>query len=509
MSKELSQQIKKIIGSLPVYMVNIFDYTSGNCKDITECQLKNMDINQFVSMLKRAEVIECNDSQHSPEQIILNSKEDLKLDESLIELLPDVIKDYLKFSSPLSDVPNEFLITPFLAILGALIGKRRYVKIGGITIYPTIWTALFAGSSTLRKSTALSLAKKMFKPIEKVLESKYESEFARWMEKKEICESRNVKFEEPEPIQRTLYGSDSFSDLTFWQAINENESLVSMPGEFTALWNELNKPRNGMKDLALSIFDAEDSIRRVTKSAGSIELNNPVWCMAGATTLDNFQRTLTSQERGSGLLQRILPVYMEERTKKFQALTELPEPDQELFESITQKLIPLINLETKPVSLSDQADQIFTQWNYSLNEKAEELSQSQSDIGGFASRLIAYGLKFALIFQQLDEQTEVISKQNMKAAIGLCDWLFNHIQYMLNHNYIFNRTYSDRLKIRSIIEKQFKGQINRTELMKRSHFSKKQLDKALDSEIESGFIREIRTGTAGRPLVEYALVGNK
>jgi len=233
-SKEIAQQIKRIIGSLPVYLVNIFDYTSGKCKDITECQMKNMDINQFVSMLKRAEVIECNDSQHSPDQIQINSKEDLKLNDALIELLPDVVKDYLKFSSPLSDVPNEFLITPFLAILGALIGKRRYAKIGGITIYPVIWTALFAGSSTLRKSTALSLAKNIFKPVKEALESKYESEYARWLEKKKISEYQNEKFNEPEPVRRTLYGPDSFSDLTFWQALHENESLVSMPGEFTA-----------------------------------------------------------------------------------------------------------------------------------------------------------------------------------------------------------------------------------------------------------------------------------
>jgi len=45
--------------------------------------------------------------------------------------------------------------------------------------------------------------------------------------------------------------------------------------------------------------------------------------------------------------------------------------------------------------------------------------------------------------------------------------------------------------------------------MKQSHFSKEKLNKALKSEIEAGFIREIRTETAGRPLIEYALVGKK
>ena len=263
-----------------------------------------------------------------------------------------------------------------------------------------------------------------------------------------------------------------------------------------------------MRDLALSIFDAEDSVRRNTKSAGDIELNNPVWCIAGATTLINFQRTLTSTEVGSGLLQRILPVCMEERTKKFKALTELGDPDNELFATISGKLKGLKDLSDCQVKVSSEGKGLFTRWSHALNSFGERHSTRLPDIGGYISRLNVYGLKFGLIFQQLDEPSKPISKRNIYASIALCEWLLRHIIYMLDKNYIFNRLYADRIKIRTLIRKQPGNVITRTDLMNLSHFDKDQLDKALESEFEAKMIKEIKKETGGRPLIRYKLMSN-
>lgn len=430
--------------------------------------------------------------------------EDLRLPDTLRQQLPDTVRQYLGYASPLSDVPDEFLLTPFLAVTGALIGKKRFIELGGITIYPVIWTVLFAGSSTLRKSTGLSLAKKPFKGIQEAWIQEYERDLIHWQEEKDFAEQQKQPFNDPEPIRKTLYCSDGFSDLTFWETLGDNGSLVSTPSEFTSLWNELNRPRNSMKDLSLSIFDAEDSIRRNTKNAGDIELNNPVWCIAGATTLTNFQQSLSAVERSSGLLQRILPVCMEERTKPFKSLTELPSPDTELYHSIDNKLQTLMDLPPKPVDISPEARAIYTDWSHRLKERAEQLSDSIDDIGGYESRLSVYGLKFALIFQQLDQPGLTISKQNMEASITLCEWLFKHILYMLDRNYIFNRYYADRLKIRELLEKKG-GTMTRTDLMNYSNFDKEQLDKALSNDVEAGIIEEIQIETGGRPRYDYRL----
>lgn len=428
--------------------------------------------------------------------------EDLKLPDELFEQLPLAVKNYLRYSSPLSDVPDEFLLTPFLAIAGALIGKKRFIEMGGMTIYPVIWTVIFAGSSTLRKSTGLNLAKKPFKEVVENWNSSYESKLAEFNFEKNQAKENGEPFDRSEPKKKTLYCSDGFSDLTFWEMLRDNENIISITGEFTALWLELTRSRNSLQDLALQLFDAEDSVRRYTKTGGDIELINPVWCLAGATTITAFQRSLTEIERGSGLLQRILPVTIEQRTKPFKALTELPQPDLELISGLNRKMVTIASLHKEPVHLSSGAKMNYTLWSHELHNKALKLENQIADIGGYVSRLDTYGLKFALIFQMLDQPDQVISAENMMASISLCEWLFKHIIYMLEKNYIFNRYYANRLKVRGLLKKNG-GAMNRTDLMNLSHFDREQLDRALENEIEAGYIALIETPTGGRPVRRY------
>src|SRR5690625_2319376 len=241
------------------------------------------------------------------------SPDDLRLPRELSEQLPPIVKNYLNYSSPLSDVPDEFLVTPFLAMAGALIGKKRFLQMGGITIYPVIWTVIYAASSSYRKSTAIRLAKKPFERVHTNWVQAYNATVEEWEWRRKEAKEAKEEFNEPPPKLKTLYSADGFSDLTFWEGLRDNGNLVSVAGEFTALWQELTRSRNAMQDLALQLFDA-DSVRRNTRSGGDIHLETPIWCIAGATTISAFQRSLTQTERGSGLLQRILPVTIEART---------------------------------------------------------------------------------------------------------------------------------------------------------------------------------------------------
>jgi hypothetical protein len=166
----------------------------------------------------------------------------------------------------------------------------------------------------------------------------------------------------------------------------------------------------------------------------------------------------------------------------------------------------LNELESKPVVFSRSVSRLFTEWSHNLNQRAEELSERFNDIGGYISRLNVYGLKFALIYQQLDDPTQSITDANMEAGIATAEWLLNHLIYMLDKNYIFNRFYADRLKIRGLIKNQPSQQISRTDLMNLSNFDKKQLDRTLASEIDAGKIKKDETDTGGvRPRVEYTL----
>lgn len=432
----------------------------------------------------------------------------LKLNNQLLEAMPETVQQYMQYASPLTDAPDEFMLMPFLAHIGALIGQKRYLQLGAITIYPVIWTVIFAGSSTMRKSTSLNLSKKPFWNIESIFKDEYEKNLTFYRQRKELAERDKLPFDDPEPKRKTLYQPNSFSDLTFWENLRDNGHVISMASEFTGLWMELTRNRNGLQDLALQIFDAEDSIRRITRMAGDIELVNPVWCIAGATTLEAFRRSLTAAERGTGLLQRILPVTAENSNKPFKALTELPKKNEILYQQISSKLTAISELESIPLRLDENATAWFTEWSHRLNKKALALEDRISDIGGFISRLDTYCLKFSLIFQTLQDHSQQISVNNIQAAAKLCDWLLNHIVYMLERNYIFNRIYADRLKVRNLIEKH-DGMMNRTDLMNYSKLDKEQLNKALDNEIDAGFIEEIESGEAKKKTRIYKRTSKK
>ena len=156
--------------------------------------------------------------------------------------------------------------------------------------------------------------------------------------------------------------------------------------------------------------------------------------------------------------------------------------------------------------ISRKAEEIYTQWSHDLRAKADALTDRLPDIGGYTSRLNVYGLKFALIFQQLEAPSEAISFQNMRAAISLSEWILKHIIYMLDRNYIFNKQFADRVKIRKLIERQSDNIISRTDLMNMTNFDKEQLDRAVESDKDAGKIEEIKTETDGRPRVEYKLL---
>lgn len=429
---------------------------------------------------------------------------DLTLPDHVLSTAPQLVRDFMQYARPLSDVPDEFLFISFLVMSATLIGNKRFVKAGALEIYPIFWTVLFAGSSTMRKTTGLKIAKRPFMPIEEKLQDRYRKQIEQWRQSKKEAEESDQEFTEPEPVEQTLFAYDMFSDVTFWEQLRDNPGLVSLVSEFTALWRELNKSYTSMSEQALTLFDGTGG-RRNTKMSGDIQLDDPVWNIAGATTIENFQRTLTRTERGSGFLQRIIPICVEQRTKPFKSLMEIPEEDQDLKADITRRLDRLYGMPFKPVRVSGESKELYTAWSNDLNTEAQELENQISDIGGYYSRLNTYGLKFGLIYQMMEDPDSDITLDNMTAGVATCRWIKSHIRYMLDNNYIFDRAYADRLKLREIISKQDEDIISRTKLMRASHFTKDRLDRALESEIDSGMIIEHETETDGRPKLKYEL----
>jgi hypothetical protein len=428
-----------------------------------------------------------------------------ELTDELLDLLPKILWVYItQFAERMTDAPREFLLLPFIAMIGGLIGNRRYVKTGVIKTYPVIWTVVIAVSSLIRKTTSMSVAKKPFKRVLDKWEAEHHQLLIQWEHEKKQAEEAKEKFETPKPIKRRLYAPDGFSDLTFWQTMKENLALVSFVTEFTALIKQLSKTYTGMGDFILSLFDAEDNMRRLTRMGGDIELKNPVWCMIGASTLSSIRSVLSNTDRGNGFLQRILVVTYEGRPN-FKAMTELPAPDTFYFSQLSDRLLEISDLDKRDMHLTREAKDRFTEWSHDFFKRSMELEKQIPDIGGYSSRINVYGLKFAMIFQILTDEKADISLKNMEGAIALCEWCFQHQQYMLVNGYVFNRYQADRNQIVDILKKN-NGYLSRTKLMNLSNFDKEQLDRALENEIEAGRVEAIKIETGGRPRYDYQLI---
>lgn len=451
-------------------------------------------------------ILKIKDGHDLEEREIEIKPDDLYLSDELTQKFPPIVRTYMDYATRISDVPDEFLLTPFLALSGALMGKKRKLKFGGLSVYPVIWTVLFAESSFFRKSTALSIARGLFKPIIENWKNSYDARHQDWKRQKKDAKKAGETFEIPEPKKRTLYASDNTSDVTFWEALRDNGNLIAMPSEFTGMWTDWIKSYNSLSDIVLRIFDAEDHIRRHTRMGGDIELENPILCIAGATTIPAFQKALSSTERGNGLLQRILPVTVTKRTKKFKAITELPTPDGDLFREITYRLEEVARIESRDINLNPDASDIYTKWAHEIHDRALSTETTIHDIGGYVSRLQIYAVKFALIFQTLDDDRIDITLKNMEGAIALCEWLFKHQIFMLTRNYIFNRHYADRLKLLEVLEKN-DNRMSRTDLMNLTNFDRDQLERAINNEVQAGHIREYKIDTGGRPRFEYEKIG--
>ena len=62
---------------------------------------------------------------------------------------------YMRYWLPASDCPVKFHLASALALVGHLMNRKVCLRMGGSPIFPTLWVAVLAESSTLHKSTAI------------------------------------------------------------------------------------------------------------------------------------------------------------------------------------------------------------------------------------------------------------------------------------------------------------------------------------------------------------------
>ena len=82
-------------------------------------------------------------------------------------MLTPVLKGIISELTKCSDAPDAFFLPSILTYWAGVIGNK--VALGDLR--PNIWTAVFAGSSIMRKSTAIKLTGTPYRNIQQTLEN--------------------------------------------------------------------------------------------------------------------------------------------------------------------------------------------------------------------------------------------------------------------------------------------------------------------------------------------------
>lgn len=207
--------------------------------------------------------------------------------------------------------PEAYHIWTGISILAATLGRKVWLarRAGGVTrysIYPgQLMIILTAGSGLVRKSTAISPAKKFLKSIKKPLISGKTS------------------------VEAFLKQMDQASGGEPQAMLLESE-LTSFLSKATYL--------DPLVDVLCKLADAEDEFPYTTIAHGKIIIKNPCLTLLSCTTPESLGSRLPPSATGAGLMSRIIFIYAKE-TNRIEDLSDVEDDDLSPAEVMYSKLV--------------------------------------------------------------------------------------------------------------------------------------------------------------------------
>lgn len=228
-----------------------------------------------------------------------------------------------------TDTPMEFIFTALLPSLGAAVSLQRWIRWGSKKIYPNIWTMLVAESTNLRKSTALNIG----------------LHFNEIMEQK-VSDKNFI-----------LPSGGSMAALL--QVLEHEKNGVIRHSEVSSMLLNMGKGYNSdMKSLFTDFYDVPASYKVYLKKSDLI-IEQPIFSMATATTVDWLKKNISKSDSESGFLARFCYCYANKKDNS----TAVPgEPSEAQMTKLVDFYAKLFNLESREIKLDDSYKSLYTQF---------------------------------------------------------------------------------------------------------------------------------------------------
>lgn len=269
------------------------------------------------------------------------------------------IREYVDFSSTLTDAPKVFHLAAAYGVLGSVLGRKCCTpNFGSRDLYPNIWTVLVAPSSTYRKSTVLGIANDFLSSAQVPI---LPQEFT------------------PESMVQTLAASPQATFL--WEELGG--ALARLNRDYMG----------GTKDVLAQLYDCPEEYKRnLTKTR--FDVKNPFISVISATNVDWMTRAanVAADMRGGFLARWSFVPYL---SKDFEMPTP-PGMDRTRRQALLEELVGF--WEYKPARFQhSHLGELRARTKQIREDAMNQNIGFGEELGGVFSRIEATELKVAML----------------------------------------------------------------------------------------------------------------
>lgn len=300
--------------------------------------------------------------------------------------LPDFLSAYLKYTEK-SEPPTSYHIWTCLAVMGAALQRRVYLRWGFKTLYPNLYTVLI-GPSGCRKGTAMNIGKDLLTEINGLNVS-----------------SESVTREAL--IRDMKDGVTSFTDPTD-QMLKYHSSVCVVSEELSVFLGQQNV--KFLADLT-DWFDCSDQWTYRTKGSGTDKITGVCVSILGATAPDWLRSILPQEAFGGGFTSRVIFV-VEEAKKQIVPDPRIPPEILAIRPNLIHDLEQLSTMAGEMIFLEETMD-IYTEW---YKEQSKTPAIKDPHFAGYCERRAVHLLKLSMICSASRSNERIITPEDFKRA---------------------------------------------------------------------------------------------
>ena len=285
-------------------------------------------------------------------------------------VFPNIVQDYLEFTSAQFSQTADFAGTAFIAAIGGLIGKSIHLKMRPYDEWyetANCW-AILVGQPSSKKSPILRRVLNLFKELEALAARQFTMAEKIYKANKSEAKKTNIEFDEPEPKRRRYMTDDvTMPKLRELMAANPN-GIILRNDELKGQLERLDKPGNeGDRSFMMSCASGLEVYNEDRMLRGS-SLDIPLvltWigCIPPAPLQRYLREAMGRGSGADGFMQRFQFICFPDVQKEYVL------PDQQSsteLNSFVQQLIMEIDENTREsrrtLSFGHEAQKRFDDW---------------------------------------------------------------------------------------------------------------------------------------------------